>query len=259
MAMSQAYLASRHEVTSPPSLTQQPLTPPSTDEKLFLIARRVFELCKRIRAGENTNQGLDVAFELNEPEYNYLEKKLKQEDGLWDYIQDKIRFYYHDSTHTIVIRMPLEIHERFIDKVEDGIRAEIKRIALGSRKLADFARKVNPSRSAEIGFEDSKSKYHPDASFRHDSIRYPGLVIEVAYSPKKTLLNKLADDYLVDSNCNIRVVICFKLPYPKTLCKATLSVWRPKIFETSNGSELKSVEEVKDQLLASSEKRFMVQ
>lgn len=159
-----------------------------------------------------------------------------------------VRFYYNGGTHKLVIRMPNKIHERLIDRVEDGIRTQIKTIASGSGKLAEFAKRVNPSRSAEIKFEDSESKYHPDASFGHDSVKYPGVVIEVAYSQKKSSLNSLADDYLVDSNGNIRVVICFKLPYPKTSHKATLSVWRPKIFATPDGPTLESVEEVKDQV-----------
>ncbi|EMD86585.1 hypothetical protein COCC4DRAFT_200428 [Bipolaris maydis ATCC 48331] len=248
MAMSQADLARRQEVTPPPSSTQRPLTPPPTDEKPFQTAERVIDLCKRIRAGKDTNQDLDVLFKLEKPEYEYLNEKLEQDDELWDYIQDKIRFCCNTNTRTIVIRMPHEIHERFIDKVEGGIRTQIQTIALGSGKLAEFAKRVNSSRSAEIRFEDSKSKYHPDASFRHDIVKYPGVVIEVAFSQKKTLLNKLAEDYLMESNGNIRVVICLKLPYPKTLREATLSVWRPRISETRDGYMLESVEEVKDQV-----------
>lgn len=90
MAMSQADLTPRQEVTPPLSSTQQTLTPPPTDTRRFQTAERVVDFCKRIREGEDTNQD-QVVFKLEKSGYDCLTKRLEQEDGLWGYIQDKIR------------------------------------------------------------------------------------------------------------------------------------------------------------------------
>lgn len=92
------------------------------------------------------------------------------------------------------------------------------------------------------------SKYQPDTSFWHDEAEYPGVVIEVAYSQKRRRLDRLAEDYLLDSDANIRVVIGLDIEYGKQGSrKATLSVWRTDLFHTPNGDELRVVQEAVDE------------
>lgn len=146
--------------------------------------------------------------------------------------------------------MPTEIHECFIDKVEDGIRSQLKTIQNGSGKKAEFAQKVHPARSTYIRLGasmSSKSKYEPDASFRHKHAQYPGVIVEVAYSQKKPCLDRLAENYILDSDASIRAVVCVHIEYGnKESRKATLSVWRPKLIDTDDGLELRAVEGVAD-------------
>jgi hypothetical protein len=148
--------------------------------------------------------------------------------------------------------MPTEIHERFIDKVEDDIRSQLKIIQNGSDKKAEFAQKVHPARSTLIRLgasTPSKSKYEPDASFRHKEAQYPGVIVEVAYSQKKPCLDRLAENYILDSDASIRAVVCVHIEYGNMESrKATLSVWRPKLFTTDDGLELRAVEEVADEV-----------
>lgn len=149
--------------------------------------------------------------------------------------------------------MPTGVHELFIDKVEDDIRSQLKAIRNGSDRKALFAQKVQPARSTEICFAASalcsKSKYEPDASFGHDDAQYPGVIIEVAYSQKKKRLGRLAENYLLDSDASVRVVVGLDIEYGKKESrKATLSIWRPRLFETTNGLELRAVEEAADEV-----------
>lgn len=96
---------------------------------------------------------------------------------------------------------------------------------------AEFAQKVRPARSTQIRFEgstlSSKSKYEPDASFRHEDAQYPGVIVEVAYSQKKPCLGQLAKNYILDSDVSVRAVVCVHIKYDnKRPHKAMLSICR---------------------------------
>jgi len=151
--------------------------------------------------------------------------------------------------------MPTGVHELFIDGVEDAIRSQLKAIRGGSDKAARFAQKVRPARSTEIEFpvEDGptgrKSKYEPDASFWHDNAQYPGVIIEVAYSQKKKRLGRLAEDYLLDSDANVRVVVGLDIEYGKKGSRrATLSTWRTHLEHTADGDVLRVVQEAANEV-----------
>ncbi|PVH90618.1 hypothetical protein DM02DRAFT_620927 [Periconia macrospinosa] len=151
--------------------------------------------------------------------------------------------------------MPTGVHELFIDGVEDAIRSQLKTIRSGSSEVARFAQKVRPARSTEIEFPvgdgptSRKSKSEPDASFWHDDAQYPGVIIEVAYSQKKKRLGQLAEDYLLDSDANVRVVVGFDIEYGKKGSRrATLSTWRTHIEHTADGDELRVVQEAADEI-----------
>jgi hypothetical protein len=150
--------------------------------------------------------------------------------------------------------MPTETHELFIDAVEDDIRSQLKEIRNGSGRLAEFAQRVRPGRSTEVRFDTSassgKSKYEPDASFWHQGAEYPGVIVEVAYSQKKRRLDRLAENYLLDSDANIRVVVGLDIMYGKESRKASLSLWRPQEVDTPEGTELQAVDVVGDKVVS---------
>ena len=151
--------------------------------------------------------------------------------------------------------MPTGVHELFIDGVEDAIRSQLKAIRSGSDRAALFAQKVRPARSTEIYFPlddappSTKSKYEPDASFWHDDAQYPGVIIEVAYSQKRKRLGRLAEDYLLDSDASVQVVVGLDIEYGKKGSReATLSVWRTRVFHTDNGDQLGVIQEMEDEV-----------
>lgn len=117
--------------------------------------------------------------------------------------------------------MPTGVHEVFIDGVEDAIRSQLKAIRNGSARTAVFAQKVRTARSTAVYLQvddappGTTSKYEPDASFWHQHARYPGVIIEVAYSQKRKKLDRLAEDYLLDSNATVQVVIGLDIEYGK--------------------------------------------
>jgi hypothetical protein len=155
--------------------------------------------------------------------------------------------------------MPTAIHELFVARVEDTIFSQLKLIRDGRDNAAAFAQKVQLARSTEIYLSTDKfpsikqSKYEPDASFWHDDAQYPGVIIEIAYSQKKKKLNRLAESYLLDSDTSVQVVIGLDIEYGmKESRKATLSVWRSRIFYTDKGDELRVVQEIVDEVTITS-------
>jgi hypothetical protein len=102
---------------------------------------------------------------------------------------------------------------------------------------AEFAKEIRSGGSASIKFADEEyGKHDPDAQFRHSKAQFPGIVIEVSYSQKRKDLERLADDYILGSDSDIRVVVGLDIEY-KTGKKATLSIWRPNIITNEAGEK----------------------
>lgn len=114
---------------------------------------------------------------------------------------------------------------------------------------------MRPARSTEIYFpvEDAprsaKSKHEPDSSFWHDDAQYPGVVIEIAYSQKNKRLSRLAEDYLLDSDASIQVVVGLDIEHGKKGSRtATVSVWLTQVLHITNGDELRVVQKTMDEV-----------
>ena len=241
-------MSSSH-ITPPSSFIHAPfapLTPPPTDAKLFIQAPRVIALFKDIEAGRHAGRQPWTEFRLAPGEYDEIERLISQDQSLFGYVKDRIRYDYDAIRHHLIVRMPTAVHELFIARVEDAIHSQLKRIREESSNAAKFAKKVHPARSTEIYFpvDDGppgvKSKHEPDTSFWHDDAQYPGVIIEVAYSQKRKRLARLAEDYLLDSDASVQVVVGLDIEYGKKgSCKATLSVWRTRLLRTVEGDELR--------------------
>lgn len=148
--------------------------------------------------------------------------------------------------------MPGLLHESLTSYVTEEILRQLRTIAESGRPSADFAGDIDNNASAEISFEDTEYGSHqPDASFQHFNAQYPGVVIELSYSQKKKDLERLANEYILGSNADIRVVIGIGIEY-KGSKKATISVWRPEIVLNNAGEgELCAVQTVTDQVCSS--------
>lgn len=84
----------QHQRVTPPSslIDRQPLTPPLTDKKPFAEAIRVVAFFREILEGRNTTRDRLVEFKLAEGDYAHIERTLRQDDELWGFAQNKIRF-----------------------------------------------------------------------------------------------------------------------------------------------------------------------
>jgi hypothetical protein len=86
----------------------------------------------------------------------------------------------------------------------------------------EFAKETRSGGSVSIKFADEEyGKHDSDAQFHHSKAQFLGIVIEVSYSQKRKDLERLADDYILGSDSDIRVVVGLDMEY-KTGKNATL-------------------------------------
>lgn len=133
--------------------------------------------------------------------------------------------------------MPTQKHEVFIARVVKEIEGRLSNIANRGTDSSSFAQEIKYNGSGRLTFrtannDDTHSiiERQPDAVFKHKKAGWPGLILEVSYSQKTNAIPHLADNYILESNGNIRVVVGLDLDY-KTK-KATVSMWRPKYVTT---------------------------
>ncbi|TVY84676.1 hypothetical protein LSUE1_G000925 [Lachnellula suecica] len=225
---------SRQQTTPPESFTNPPLTPPPTDEKGLSLVSRIVEEIKNRWEGRNLTATPWVVYSLDLKGYQELQHELERDESLCGFAQHKLRYDYFPSTSRLVIRMPTTLHEEFITSIVDEIQVQLRSI---QDRSAEFANEIRSGGSASIKFTDEEyGKHDPDAQFRHSKAQFPGVVIEVSYSQKRKDLERLADDYILGSDSDIRVVVGLDIEY-KTGKKATLSVWRPNVITNEAGEK----------------------
>ncbi|KAI9763219.1 MAG: hypothetical protein M1840_000837 [Geoglossum simile] len=101
--------------------------------------------------------------------------------------------------------MPSGTHEVFTKMVVREIESRLQRTSIAGSieclESMDIALESEPSDDHEY------SKCSPDASFALKDDRYPCVVIQNSFSQSKRDLPRLADDYIIGSYGNIKLVI----------------------------------------------------
>lgn len=117
----------------------------------------------------------------------------------------------------------------FIARVVEEIQNRLRAFTDAESRSSAFAQKIkrNGSGRLDLPSEDGGTtiRRQPDATFKHCDAHWPGVVIEVSYSQKTKAIPHLADDYILETNGSVRVVVGLDIDY-KTK-KGTISMWRP--------------------------------
>lgn len=126
--------------------------------------------------------------------------------------------------------MPSNIHNTFTQGLTCLIHDQLQQVRGRGGVIGHWARNIVPAGSSDIQLNLSdvrpdRSKRSLDTSFTHQDARFPGLVVEVAYSQKAKDLPRLADDYILGSDGNIMMVIGLDLEYRGSSC-AKAYVWK---------------------------------
>jgi hypothetical protein len=226
------------EITPPESFCEAPITPPPTDEKkpssqVQSIVQ--FLDCQRTASSHTIDRKL---FHLPRGVLDELFNTLQLNVSLWAYFQDKVRYDYFSRVERFVLRMPSDVHEFCVSSLVCEIDSQLRQYrAGGNTKSQAFAKEVRPKGSVDLELppddDGHVNKHTPDGSFWHWQATWPGVVIEVAFSQSSKDLDRVAWDYVSDSNGGIQAVVGLNLNYSDK--GASLSVWRPVITTGADG------------------------
>ncbi|KAL9097654.1 MAG: hypothetical protein Q9163_006319 [Psora crenata] len=186
------------EITPPSSLRGLPLTPPPTDEK---GAPDTSYILREIAKHRSYNTGQTI-FKVDKRVWAALSPLLLRPDK---------------SKYTRKLRLSGRISE------------QLRLLSRGFGSAADFAKDIRHVGSTTIRPRDPEYGTHdPDSSFHHLKSPSSTVIIEVAHIQREKKLRTLADDYILGSNLEIRVVVGVDIEYSKSK-RATFSIWRARI------------------------------
>lgn len=142
------------------------------------------------------------------------------------------------------------IHELLLHWTQEEISSQLSTIGDGNDSAATLAQKTTCYGSTTIFLQDGATR-DPDTQFLYDTARYPGVVVEVAYSQSQKDggkdLAKLADQYIIESSGNIKMVIGIAVDYRVTK-KGTISIWCPRYGIDQEGEYLATEQTVVSQV-----------
>ena len=101
-----------------------------------------------------------------------------------------------------------------------------------------FAQNVKHNGSGRLDLQGENNddqaiiRRQPDAMFKHCNAHWPG-VIEVSYSQKTKAILHLANDYILETDGSVRVVVGLDIDYRTK--KGTLSIWRLGYVKNEQG------------------------
>ncbi len=164
---------------------------------------------------------------------------------------------YFSTSSRFVLRMVTTIHESVRTSIVKEIERQLRGLGAGTGRAAEYARNVTYEGSPRLEFladqeDQSGDRHDPDAVFGHADAKYPVAIIEVAFSQKAKELKYLADNYILGSNGNVRVVIGISIDYEgyekgtrskkeKQSRKAAFSIWRSQLVKDGDGEEVLEV------------------
>lgn len=131
---------------------------------------------------------------------------------------------YEPESGILTFQKPSPVHRFFKTFLANEIRDQLRRIADKGGATGEFAAKVEDGGSSRILLEEGISggvferpshskRREPDGQFQHHDAAYPGVVLEIAYLQDSKNLRKLASDYKLRSNGDIKAVISLDINY----------------------------------------------
>jgi len=150
--------------------------------------------------------------------------------------------------------MPTLLHKVFISRVVEEIQRNLSAIQNSNVKSREYIGKIKHNGSDRLLLKGNDAEGRqsiirraPDATFTHKDACWPGVAIEVSYSQKTRSIQYLADDYILETNGSIRVVVGLDIVYNAK--QGTISLWRPQYVRNEQGQlELMATQPIKDQV-----------
>ena len=135
--------------------------------------------------------------------------------------------------------MPSHLHEVFLARVVEEIQSRLRVFTAAEGRSKAFAQNVKHNGSGRLDLQGENNdglaiiRRQPDAMFKHCDAHWPGVIIEVSYSQKTKAILQLADDYILETDGSVRVVVGLDIDYRTK--RGTLSMWRPGYVKNEQG------------------------
>jgi hypothetical protein len=132
------------------------------------------------------------------------------------------RYDYIPQYSELIIRMPAYVHELLSAKIVAEFQHQIDGAAtkhspntpLGRLiRMIEYAGSTDVVQQPNNGEKPSCHWRSPDASFRCLGSLYPGVIIETSYSQRVKNLRRVADDYVMMSDGNVKMVLGLDIGY----------------------------------------------
>lgn len=152
------------------------------------------------------------------------------------------------------LRMPTTIHEALCERLTKEINSQLEVIACRADDDSVFALAILSVGLARIYLREfdldedvEVLQRELDKQFQHNEATYPSVVIKISYSQRSKDLRKLAKEYILHSNSEIKAVIGLYVDYgnnPEMVAKeARISVWEPSYTKEGEHIETLTVKE----------------
>ncbi|OAL31105.1 hypothetical protein AYO20_08436 [Fonsecaea nubica] len=157
-------------------------------------------------------------------------EELTHENPHWKHL----RYDYFPRTSTFVLRMSASLeHECMEGAFRKLVGKALTQLCLGDPKKKEFVEQIGDEGHTPLK-EGETGTHSPDAQFRHVEAKYPGVILEVAYSQKTKSLSELAHIYIAEGSQGTKLVVGLDQDYPQSK-KIMLRTWRRRI-EPAAGS-----------------------
>ncbi|KAI9781053.1 MAG: hypothetical protein M1839_006328 [Geoglossum umbratile] len=175
-------------------------------------------------------------------DYRELLRQLDIDEELRLWVEAEAVYDYDPDHCLLAVRVTTLAREVFLRELVREIRDQLRTIATEVPDvLASFLADILDQGRGHVCLWGEKTTENgrevtqrcPDSSFRHPSMRYPRVVVEISYAQKRKPLEYLADSYITKSLAGVGVVVGVDLEYRGT-GESRVMVWRPKLV-TENG------------------------
>jgi hypothetical protein len=267
-------------ITPPDKNSELPPSPPTTIERLGKgdvnedaednDSRFLESLLRHKRLSLRGEVSEFKEFQLSPEQYHRLESKIEETFRCFD---------YDPRCSCLAIRMPSVTHDYFTIKLRDEVCKELNGMAAScTGKIKEINESLDSAISSRVFLREMDQiedldeeneanekkessnkevsdyrKYairrEPDIQFQYPGTLYPGVVVEVSYSQSGKDLRKLAQDYVLYSNADVKLVIGINLSYKGG--SSTVSTWRPKFIENRDGEDLVTAPDVQNRVYSS--------
>ena len=133
-------------------------------------------------------------------------------------------FHFNDSDTTMILRRKLWFIVYPATHKKCFLQESWKNYRAGCASTRLDLRSGNKDGQAII-------RRQPDAIFKHCDL--PGIIEEVLYSQRTKAMPHLVDDYILEANGSVRLVVGLDIDYETK--KGTILMWRPGYVENERG------------------------